>query len=81
MINTADNFGQQIPCKLCGLDFENQSHLIQCIVLKIRCPELLELNSEMNTIIFGQNMNQINQFLMTYEKVLRIRNNVLDGKP
>ena len=80
MVNTADNFGLQIPCKLCGLTLENQSHLTQCIVLKLRCPELLELNTDMSTIIFGQDMKQIEQFLIIYEKALRIRNNVLDTK-
>ena len=80
MINTADNFGLQIPCKLCGLTLENQSHIIECIVLKLRCPELLELSSEMSTIIFGKNMKAIDQFLTIYEKALRIRNNILDEK-
>ena len=80
MIDTAENFGQQIPCKLCELNLENQSHLTQCIVLKLKCPELLELNSEMTTTIFGQNMKEIDKFLIIYEKALRIRKNILDVK-
>ena len=79
MINTAENFGLQIPCKLCGLDFDNQSHVTQCIVLKLKCPELLELRGDLATTINNQNMQEVELFLKIYEKALRIRNNLIDG--
>ena len=79
MIKISENFGQQIPCKLCGLDFDKQSHLTQCIILKLKCPELLELRTEMSTIISGLNMEETDQFLVVYEKALRMRNDILDG--
>lgn len=80
MICTAENFGLKIPCKLCGLDSDNQNHLTQCIVLKLRCPELLDLNCNISTIINGQNLKETDIFLKIYEKALRTRNNILDGK-
>ena len=80
MINTPENFGLQIPCKLCGLDLDNQSHVTKCIILKLRCPELLELDFEMSTIIQSKKLNEVDKFLKVYEKALRTRNTIIEEK-
>ena len=73
MIETSENIGKQIPCKLCDIDLDDQTHIIQCIILKLRCPEILSINENMKNIIFGDNFQELNDFSIIYEKALRIR--------
>ena len=78
MIDTPENIGKEVICKLCGLDFDSQTHIIQCIVLKLKCPELLQINQNMNEIIKKGTVTQLNNFSIIYEKALRLRKILLN---
>ena len=41
MLNVAHNFGQQIKCRLCKIEDDNQNHLLECIIIKIESQEIL----------------------------------------
>ena len=73
MIETPENIGIQIPCKLCGIEIDEQTHISQCIILKFRCPEILNINKNMKDILFSGNPQELNTFSIIYEKALRIR--------
>ena len=78
MIDTPENIGKEVICKLCGIDFDSQTHVIQCIVLKLKCPELLQINQNMNEIIKKGTVTQLNNFSIIYEKALRLRKILLN---
>ena len=78
MIDTPENIGKEVLCKFCGIDFDSQTHVIQCIVLKLKCPELLQINQNMNEIIKNGTVKQLNNFSIIYEKALRLRKILLN---
>ena len=41
MLNVNYNFGQKIKCPLCKIGEDAQKHLLECLVIKITCPEIL----------------------------------------
>ena len=73
MIDTSENIGKDVLCKLCGIDFDTQVHVIQCIVLKLKCPELLEINQNINHILQKGTMKELDIFSKIYEQSLRQR--------
>ena len=40
MLNVQYNFGQKKKCPLCKIKEDNQEHLIECLIIKIACPEI-----------------------------------------
>ena len=42
MLNVKCNFGNQFFCPLCKLKLDNQEHLLECIMIKVKCPDILE---------------------------------------
>ena len=42
MLPTKENFGLNVKCSLCFIDQCTQSHILQCIMLKLKCPQILK---------------------------------------
>ena len=40
MIETPDNYGRDVLCRLCFLARDGMAHVLDCIVQKLACPEL-----------------------------------------
>ena len=80
MIKTPENIGQQITCQLCETENDDQSHIIQCIVIKLKCPEVLNINKTISDIIFRGSMQELETFAKVYEKAYRIRNELIKLK-
>ena len=77
MNDTAENIGKQVLCKLCSIELDTQSHITECIVLKLKCPELLEIDQNISDVFNNGSMTDIKYYIGIYEKALRIRQNIL----
>ena len=42
MLKVNHNFGNKSPCPLCELNDDEQSHLLECVIIKVKCPEIFE---------------------------------------
>ena len=77
MIDTPENIGQHVLCKLCYIEQDTQSHITECIVLKVKCPELLQLEKNFAEILSRGRMKDLKVYVTIYEKALRIRQKLL----
>ena len=77
MISTSDNFGQKIPCKMCYIEDESICHVLNCIVLKLNVPEILN-NDISITDAFKNNMTRLNTLAAVFEKAWRKREEILN---
>ena len=76
MIDTPENIGKNILCKLCGIEFDTQTHITECIILRLKCPELLEINSSMDHIIHRGTIEELESFSRIYEQALRLKKRI-----
>ena len=37
-IDTPENYGRDVPCRLCFLARDEMSHILECVVIKVACP-------------------------------------------
>ena len=74
MIETPDNYGRDVPCRLCYLARDEMSHVLDCIVLKLACPELY-LNSDVsiNDAYEGNNMEKLKNLAIVFQEAWRTR--------
>ena len=72
MTPVANNQGQKIKCKLCDMGSDDQPHLINCVLLKLRCPDILSSQEEYKDL-FGSDVEKIDKLTTLFEKVLRER--------
>ena len=78
MIETPENIGKQVLCKLCSIELDTQSHITECIILKLKCPELLQIEKSFTEIMTRGKMKDLDFYIRIYEKALRIRRNVVN---
>ena len=74
MIETPDNYGRDVPCRLCYLARDEMSHVLDCIVLKLACPELYR-NSDVsiNDAYEGNNMEKLKNLAIVFQEAWRTR--------
>ena len=44
MLNVASNYGSKTECPLCKLNKDDQQHLMECLIIKLTCPVILNNN-------------------------------------
>ena len=74
MITTSDNFGQKSPCKVCHLEDDTISHVLNCIIMKLNVPEILNYSDISVSDAFKNNMTRLNTLSSVFEKDWRKRN-------
>ena len=77
MVETPENFGRDIPCKLCNLSRDQMSHVLECVVIKLACPELIT-NPVKIADAFDSNMENVRNLAVTYQKAWRVRQKLLE---
>ena len=78
MVNVGHNFGQKNNCKLCSIGKDDQENLLQCLILKLRNPALLQdLNYD---DLFNNNLQKQEEIGKIIEKSFRIREEILANK-
>ena len=79
MLNVTDNYGQKIHCPLCKIGQDDQKHLIECIVLKIACPEILNNIDTKYEDLYSNNLEKQNEIGKLLEIAMRKRTEILNN--
>ena len=72
MLNVNYNFGQKIKCPLCNI------HLLECLVIKITSPEILNNTKCKYTDLFSDNIEKLNDLSKLIEIAVRKRTELLN---
>ena len=74
MVNVGHNYGNKTSCKICNLEEDDsQEHIFDCIVLKIKCPELFNMTDEKYDDIFSQNVQKLIKVAKVCESAIKLR--------
>ena len=77
MIPAYDNFGMNAPCPLCMIENDTIEHVLECLILKLNCQDIL-LHSDINTSDASDgNIEQMDKFSEVFEKAWRKREELL----
>ena len=80
MVNVSSNSGKEQLCKLCNMEEgDSQEHTFQCIVVKLKCPELFNMSTEKYDDIFGNDTPKLIKMAKVCESVIRTREILLNS--
>ena len=78
MINVNKNFGNSSPCSLCNLNEDDQSHLLECIFIKLESSIVQENKNKCEyQDIFGNDIVKMNNVAELLQQALRAREKLL----
>ena len=79
MLPVGDNFGKKEElCPLCCLQRNTQFHLLECVVIKMHCPEILANNTDSKyEDIFSDDPVKMNNVSKYLESSLRKREQLI----
>ena len=77
MINVGHNYGNKAKCPICKLEDDTQEHMLRCVILKIKSPELFKIQEEKYEDLFSLNDDKIIKLARILESVLRKREELL----
>ena len=70
--------GLKVPCRLCQLDTDSISHILQCVLLKLQVPQILT-NSDVSTDdAFKNNLDRMETLANLFEKAWRKREEIIE---
>ena len=80
MTKVGYNFGRKSQCPVCKIDTEpdEQSHLLNCLILKLEINDILSSDSKYEDI-FCNNIEKLKDIVFVLEKALRKREDLLDS--
>ena len=78
MITTPDNSGQDIMCKLCHVSRDEMCHVLECVVVKLACQDLNQMNNVKISDAFGD-FGRMKALVSVYQKMWRKRIEILDN--
>ena len=73
MLYTMDNLGIEASCKLCKLEKDSIDHILQCIILKLQVPEILNYGDTRTSDVFGDDISRMSNLVNIFEKAWRKR--------
>ena len=78
MVKVGYNYGRKVVCPLCGLHNDDQSGLLECVILKMNCKELYNKKNEKYEDIFSGNIEVLKNISTLLQKVIQVREELLD---
>ena len=80
MVQTSNNFGTKALCPLCLTEEDVQDHVIDCIIVKIRCPEVVTTESMCINDALQNDVKKMHKFAVIFELAWRTREEILFEK-
>ena len=81
MLNVKWNFGEKILCPICKIGEDKQEHLLDCILIKLRSPTLVENKNKCQySDIYSSNLTKLNNVAECLLQAIRIRELYMNGK-
>ena len=78
MLNVANNYGKDVNCPLCQLKKDDQKHLIECLILKSTCSDILYNDNAKYDDLFSENIGKQQKIVKLIENALRKREEILE---
>ena len=80
MIPTFDNFGINTVCPLCLTERDQIEHVLDCLILKLKCPDVLLHSNIKISDARDENIEKMNELSQVFEKAWRKREELLLSK-
>ena len=77
MLNVLNNFGQHAKCPLCKIKEDDQTHLLDCLIIKINCPEILNNMNSKYEDIFSDNVDKQSEICRLVDIAIKKRNELM----
>ena len=77
MLNVANNYGRKDQCPLCKINQDSQQHLIECLIIKITCPEIYNNVNIRYEDLYSDNTTKQKQITKLFETAIRKREEIL----
>ena len=78
MLNVKSNFGDKSACPLCTLKEDNQSHLLECLVIKLNSPQVIEnIDNCVYDDIYSTNISKLKNVANIIYEAVRTREKLL----
>ena len=79
MIETPDSYGRNELCKLCHLSRDEISHVLDCVIIKLACPMVLNQNETVKVEDAYQSgdMEKVKKLAIVFTKAWRVRQSLL----
>ena len=78
MLNVQNNFGQHTKCPLCKTEEDDQKHLIECLVIKIHCPDILNNVDSDFKDIYSDEIEKQNDISKLIDIAMKKRNQLMN---
>ena len=73
MLPVGFNFGQTIPCWLCEVSDDTDRHLLECVVIKMSSPTIIENRTTVFDDIYSTDISKVSKVSKLLTSALRIR--------
>ena len=74
MVNDSSNFGGTKTCKFCNMnELDNQEHMFNCVIMKLRCKELYNMIDIKYNDIFTNETSKLIKIAKVCHSLLRTR--------
>ena len=74
MLKVKWNFGEKVLCPLCNLHEDKQEYLLECVMIKIRSPDIVANKNKCKYAdIFSSNVEKLNNVAELLIQAIRIR--------
>ena len=77
MIMTPENLGKDQQCKICNVSKDEMAHTLNCIVIKLACPELMKMEEVDIKYAYSSDEVKLKTLAVLYQKAWRIREQIL----
>ena len=77
MIMTPENLGKDQQCKICNVSKDEMAHTLNCIVIKLACPELMKMEEVDIKYSYSSDEVKLKTLAVLYQKAWRIREQIL----
>ena len=79
MLKVSNNYGIDGRCPLCKIAEDSQQHLIECLVIKASCPDILYNTNCKYEDLFNDNITKQNDIIKLIEVAIRKRMQILEN--
>ena len=77
MLNVQSNYGKHTPCPLCKMEEDSQQHLLECLIIKINNPDILNNVNSIYEDIYSNNIDKQNNITKLIEMAINSRKIIL----
>ena len=77
MIPTFDNFGIDTVCPLCMYTKDQIDHVLECLILKLNCPEILQHSDIKTSDASDEHFENFSNLYEVFEKAWKKREELL----